>query len=143
VLGVFGGGVLIAVCKDIVSFLLNIPNNSVQQLFVHFSYNSLNIIISSVYIPPSSFINYYAAHIDTIDFIIRKYLSHIFLLVGNYNLPFISWSNNTHGLLFHSKIIFDYTSIPEQLASAGFSNITKYLTLTTLFLISFSQILAQ
>lgn len=115
-----GGGVLVAVRKDIDSSPLIIPYNNVEQLFVRFSLNSLNIIISSVYIPPSSPIDLYTTHLNTIDFIVHNYPNHSFILTGDYNLPFISWSNDAHGLCFLSHTISEYTAIPERLAIHGF-----------------------
>jgi hypothetical protein len=115
-----GGGVLVAVRKDIASFPLMIPSNNVEQLFVRFSFNSLNIIICSVYIPPSSPIDLYTTHLNTIDFIVQKYPNHSLVLTGDYNLPFISWSNDTHGLCFLTQTISEYTTIPERLALLGF-----------------------
>ncbi|KAL4119340.1 hypothetical protein QTP88_012158 [Uroleucon formosanum] len=75
---------------------------------------------SPVYIPPSSPIELYTTHLNTIDFIVQKYLNHSFILTGDYNLPFISWSNDTHGLCFLTQTISDFTSIPERLAIHGF-----------------------
>jgi len=112
--------VLVAVRKDMASSPLVLPNNSVEQLFVRFSLNSLNIIICSVYISPSSPIELYTTHLNTIDFIVQKYPNHSFILTGDYNLPFISWSNDTHGLCFLTQTISEYTSIPERLAIHGF-----------------------
>lgn len=113
-----GGGVLVAVRKDMASSSLIIPNNNVEQLFVRFSHNSLNIIICSVYIPPSSPIELYATHLNTIDFIVKKYPYHSFILAGDYNLPFLSWSNDAHGLCFQTQTISEFT-IPERLAFHG------------------------
>ncbi|KAL4120326.1 hypothetical protein QTP88_013042 [Uroleucon formosanum] len=83
--------------------------------------NSFNLFnIFNVYMPPSSSIELYTTHLNTIDFIIQKYPNHSFILTGDYNLPFISWSNDTHGLFFLTQTISDFTSIPERLAIHGF-----------------------
>ncbi|KAE9521330.1 hypothetical protein AGLY_018273, partial [Aphis glycines] len=73
-----------------------------------------------VYIPPSSPVEHYNTHLNTIDFIVQKYPNHSLILTGDYNLPFISWSNDTHDLCFLTQSISEYTSIPERLAIHGF-----------------------
>ncbi|KAE9524498.1 hypothetical protein AGLY_015086 [Aphis glycines] len=98
-----GGGVLVAIRKDLASSPLFIPNISID-----------------VYIPPSSPVEHYNTHLNTIDFIVQKYPNHSLILTGDYNLPFISWSNDTHGLCFLTQSISEYTSIPERLAIHGF-----------------------
>lgn len=42
------------------------------------------------------------------------------ILTGDYILPPISWSNDSHGLCFVAQSITEYTSIPERLATHGF-----------------------
>jgi hypothetical protein len=61
-----GGGVLVAVRKDVAFSRLISPNYSVEQLFVLFSHNFLNI---NVCIRASSFLKLNTTYLDAIDHI--------------------------------------------------------------------------
>lgn len=115
-----GGGVLIAVLKDCCANFFNIPYTNVEQLFIFFSFNSIKCIICSVYLPPSSSLNLYNSHLNTIDFTVHKYPDLILILTGDYNLPFISWSNDAYVLCYSSQSIFDSVFILERLALNDF-----------------------
>jgi len=82
-----GGGVLIAVRKDIPSFFLPTPVLSVEQLFVRFSFNSLHFIIGCVYLSPLSTIDVYHAHLPTVDSLLQHYPSHTLFFVVTTNFP--------------------------------------------------------
>ena len=83
----FGGGVLVAVKKHILSTLFTCTGISCDQLFIklHLSTNT-KIVIGSVYLPPRSPIIAYEEHL------------HTALTVHNgnedFNLPKIVWNNS-------------------------------------------------
>ncbi|XP_022161878.1 uncharacterized protein LOC111027769, partial [Myzus persicae] len=49
-----------------------------------------------------------------------SFFLHIFLLCGDYNLPEISWSNDSHGLTYTSSSALRVPCVPELLAFNGF-----------------------
>lgn len=81
-----GCGKLVAVCNDITSFPLLIPNNNVEQLFVRFTLNSLNFIICSLHTPPSLPIDLYVTYLNTFEFTIQQYPNHIIITCFHYKL---------------------------------------------------------
>jgi hypothetical protein len=115
-----GGGVLIAIHRDIPSFLHSPPFQPVEQLFVGFSLGSLNFIIGGVYLPPSSTDDSYSAHLSSVDHLLLKYPSYLFLFGGDYNLPDISWSNDRHGLCYSTTSANSNLSVPECFSLHGF-----------------------
>lgn len=123
-----GGGVLIGIRSNISSVLLPIPDSPVEHLFVKFTLNSLTFILCAVYFPPSSSSDLYLSHLSILDFLIQKYPSALFIFCGDYNLPYISWTNNVHGLCYSSSSISLPTDVPERFCFHGFfqhNNITN------------------
>ena len=100
-IGSRGGGVLIAVHKSLLGKPLHLLDNglfSFNQLYVILP--EIKIIIGSTYIPPSSDILSYQEHIMHVEDISNTYLDHHLIIVGDYNLPGISW-NLTGPVLSH------------------------------------------
>ena len=87
-----GGGILIAINKSLLSKSFHSFENdllSFNQLFVILP--ELKIIIGSVYLPPASDISLYHEHVMHVEDILSSYLDHDVFLMGDYNLPGISW----------------------------------------------------
>jgi hypothetical protein len=115
-----GGGVLIGVRKDICSNSISISNLNVEQIFVRFNISSISFVIGGVYIPPHSNLDIYNSHSQTIEFLVRQYPFHSFIICGDYNLPEIVWDNDNSGLTYLYSSNICATCIPETFASNGF-----------------------
>ena len=92
-----GGGVLIAISKEICSSLLsssyNLPECNIEELFVRITLpDKSKIIIGAVYFPPLSTPDDYFDHVHRLDLISEAYADHKILICGDYNLAKISWS---------------------------------------------------
>ena len=87
-----GGGVLIAVKKSFrcKTFDMIENNPSFNQLFIILP--DIKTIIGTVYIPPNSDISLYDDHIMHTEDIKNVFLDHDIVLIGDYNLPAISWN---------------------------------------------------
>ncbi|KAL4153538.1 hypothetical protein QTP88_001371 [Uroleucon formosanum] len=94
-----GDGVLIAIHKSLYSKIISINDQSIEQLFVCFSINHVNFIVGSVYFPPCSPAVSYEAYAITVENLVNSYINHNFILCGDFNLPDINWSNDSHGLV--------------------------------------------
>ena len=91
-----GGGVLIAMRRSIKSKIPHTLDNSLisfNQLFIVLP--DLKTVIGTVYIPPSSGISLYQEHLMHVEDIKNTFLDHNLVLVGDFNLPGISWSSTT------------------------------------------------
>lgn len=97
-----GGGVLIAIHKSLFCKIISINVQSIEQLFVSISINHVNFIIGGVYFPPCSPAVSYEAYTITVDDLVNSYINHNFILCGDFKLPDIIWSNDSHGLVYSS-----------------------------------------
>jgi len=91
-----GGGVLIAVRKDIPSRLLLANNDGgVEQLFVMIGTGASRCVVGNVYFPPRSNLETYLSYCDNVDWIIEEHC-HIdnIVLLGDYNLPHVGWTSD-------------------------------------------------
>lgn len=83
---IFGCSVLIGVRKNIPSFHISVSEKSVKQLFVRFSIEKTNFIISFVYIPPQSPFTIYETHVLSIKHVLNLYPIHTYIFCGDYYL---------------------------------------------------------
>lgn len=67
--------------------MLSVPINNIEQLFVSVSIGKTKLILGAVYIPPSSNLDLFDNHIQSIEFLQTKYKNHEFIIVGDFNLP--------------------------------------------------------
>jgi hypothetical protein len=81
-----GGGVLIAVKSTYLTVLIPTNINPVEQVFIHITDPSINLIVGAVYIPPNSHPQLYESHTNTVDYIVSKYTTSKFLFCGDYNI---------------------------------------------------------
>ncbi|XP_073984063.1 uncharacterized protein [Rhodnius prolixus] len=88
-----GGGVLIAVRKNIQSFELKLCSNTIEQKFVSLKFESECILIGVVYIPPASPLQDYQQHCMTIEHILQSTNFNKAFIVGDYNIPSVNWLN--------------------------------------------------
>ena len=107
---------LIAIRRDIPS----ISNQSIEQIFVQFTLKHTNFILGGVYLPPHSPIDSYTIHLPTVDELILNYSSHFFIICGDFNLPHITWSNDTNGLCYYSSTSSHSICVPESYSLNGF-----------------------
>lgn len=94
-----GGGVLLAVKGCFLSSLICHSSVGFEQLFVRLSVRNrnskINFILCVVYIPPSSPSTFFSAHLEEVERVSGLYPDYNFILVGDYNLPELSWSDES------------------------------------------------
>ena len=91
-----GGGILVMIKKIFTSSVIFCDYNiECEQLFVKFVVAGKAIIHGAVYIPPSSQIDFYKIHVDTVENLYSE-LDDIcdFILIGDYNLTGVNWVNS-------------------------------------------------
>ena len=88
-----GGGVLIAIKNDL-SVTNVTPVSSLDQLFLRISLSNSNLIIGVVYFQPKSTEQQFLEYSSTLDAISAKHKDCQFILLGDYNLPYITWNSN-------------------------------------------------
>lgn len=94
-----GGGVIIAVKKEISAKIIRSGHDNVEHLFLLCKYgNEAPFIIGGVYIPPNSPIEMYLGHCQTVENIVQNFPSHRLILFGDYNLPDATWNNDNFGV---------------------------------------------
>jgi len=99
--------------------LLN-KNDSHIPTFHHLIIYFNNYVISSVYIPPSSPSLLYESHMETVESLINANPTYTYLICGDYNLPGLSWSNDSDGLTFSSTSSSSGSCVPKTFASLNF-----------------------
>jgi len=111
---------LIGIRKDLLSKLIVVREINVEHLFVMLSVGSFKFIINVAYFlplcPPILFENC----ISVLETVYQHHSEHTFLLCGDYNLPDISWFNDSHGLTYTSSPPLRVPCVPELLAFNGF-----------------------
>ncbi|KAJ8949761.1 hypothetical protein NQ317_017998 [Molorchus minor] len=93
-----GGGVIIAIKKNILANVIKPIHDNVEQLFILCKYGNEEFIIGGVYIPPNSNLDVYTSHCQTVEMIGQIHPSHKLVLFGDYNLPEATWSNDDVGV---------------------------------------------
>lgn len=88
-----GGGVAIAISKNLSSSKISMKYPSIEQLFVKVNISSGKLIVGCAYLPPNSDVQCYSDHCDEVESICAKNPNTKLLLVGDYNLPHYDWSN--------------------------------------------------
>lgn len=92
-----GGGVLLAVSNRFSSSLISGTSAGFDHLFVRVSCsnrNSKQYVFGVVYIPPSSPDHFYTSHFNEVERLQNIYSEDDFVLLGDYNLPELSWSSD-------------------------------------------------
>ncbi|KAL5245992.1 hypothetical protein ACI65C_013400 [Semiaphis heraclei] len=84
------------------------------------SLGSYKFIINAAYFPPLSPPFLYENFMSLLETTYQQHPEHTFLLCGDYNLPDISWSNDSHGLTYNSSSPLRVPCVPELLAFNGF-----------------------
>lgn len=89
-----GGGVLVAISKQFESFALNIPTN-LEIVWVSVKLSHRRFILAVCYRPPNASSSFAAELHDTINSVITRYPSVPLFLLGDFNLPGITWTEPT------------------------------------------------
>ncbi len=89
-----GGGVLIAVFKNLDSVQLDIDTGRREELWVNISCNDENLILCAIYLPPNSSPEVYNEHCSFLESISQEYADTRICVIGDFNLPNISWVPN-------------------------------------------------
>ncbi|CAG5078519.1 Protein of unknown function [Cotesia congregata] len=83
-----GGGVLIAVHRNITAELVPLNKHNIEQVFIKIKEsNGEVIIIGCVYLPPQSTVEIFKDHLDTIHYINNIYPNAKIIIIGDYNIP--------------------------------------------------------
>lgn len=77
------GGELIAVRKDILSSLLFISNQLIEQIFIRFFFEYTYFIVSNVYLPPQCPIDSYTTHLFAVDELTQNHLTFLYFFIFN------------------------------------------------------------
>ncbi|CAD6227956.1 GSCOCG00012025001-RA-CDS, partial [Cotesia congregata] len=80
-----GGGVLIAVKKNITAELIETDSDHIEQIFVKVKCKEGDVIIGCVYLPPLSPLDIYNSHTNTISYLHEKYNKCKLIIIGDYN----------------------------------------------------------
>lgn len=95
-----GGGVLIAVRSTLKSSEVTCvaSHGIVECLWVCVDVNaSTKLFICCLYVPPHATLNNLLAFFSILEDLVSKYTKHIFLVVGDFNLPNIIWTSDVIG----------------------------------------------
>lgn len=93
-----GGGVLIAVKSAITSSSITLNNSNVEHVFVLLSIDHSSLLIGSTYLPPLSSILVIESHLSVIEQLLLNHKPDVVLLLGDYNIPGVSWTSDEFGL---------------------------------------------
>lgn len=115
-----GGGVLIAIRKDFSSKLISVPISNVEHVVVQATIGSINILIGGVYIRPNSTLLTYEQYMSTVENFILQFPNQTYIFLGDFNLPYINWANDAHGLNYSSHSPIQVLCVPEIFAYHGF-----------------------
>ena len=88
-----GGGVLIAVKSKYQAELINFQDDHSEHLFLKFPHHK--IIVSVLYISPSSKEEPYYTHANLATELYEKFTDYKFFMIGDYNLSGITWSSDS------------------------------------------------
>lgn len=91
-----GGGVLLAVSDRFPSSLICHSSCGYEQLFVRVATRDQNLkslVIGLVYIPPTSPPLFFSSHFEEVERLRGLYPDDTFVLLGDYNLPELSWTD--------------------------------------------------
>lgn len=118
-----GGGVLIAVSRELNSKIQDSWHSSAEDLWVTVASadNKVKIHICCTYIPPNSDIDQYTSHYEKISEVILNCPNDKFLIAGDYNLRHINWvATNDHYQPEHTSS----NSTSELMDTLQFCNLT-------------------
>ena len=123
-----GGGVLIVVKKSIRGMTFDTLDTSLlssNQLFVILP--DPKTIIGAIYIPPASNISLYQDHVMHVEDIMNIFFNYNLILIGDYNLPEVTWSLTANGAL---HVFEKETSALTRLCAPVLVNSFTYLNLS-------------
>lgn len=91
-----------------------------EHIFTYFSVGGCNFVIGDVYIPPKSSHIIYESHVNFVEYLIKLYPNHTFIIFGDYNIPEVSWDNDVDGLTYHFSQSSSVYCIPESFFANNF-----------------------
>ncbi|XP_060871373.1 uncharacterized protein LOC132945618 [Metopolophium dirhodum] len=118
-----GGGILVDICVDLLSYLIPVTCLGIEVLFAIFTLNRKKYIINSAYLPPNSPPQSYETFMSTVKNLLSIYSDHFFIFCGDFNVPHVSWSNDCYGLVYSSTSGSLINCLPETFAANNFFQI--------------------
>lgn len=104
-----GGGVLVAIRRDLVSWELYPSKRSIECVFTTIKYNNSSIFLCGVYLPPNQNSSQF---VDFSSLLEELFVAHpnynTTLVVGDFNLPNADWCDPSRGFLdLSAQTIYD------------------------------------
>lgn len=88
---------MIAVNKSLNCTFLKSGNNIVEEIYVQLIIDGNKHIFGTIYIPPHTSLDIYKKHHDTIDDLFSSYNPASLTIIGDYNIPKVTWQNDNIG----------------------------------------------
>lgn len=88
-----GGGVLIATKKNLVVKRLSINRTNLELVVIIVKIDKISVIFGCIYVPPQANLSIYESVCDSLDFVFTNNECDLFVLVGDFNLPNVTWLN--------------------------------------------------
>jgi len=98
-----GAGGSLAIHKRFSSHILSLPNLTLETLAVSITTTDSKMLFLALYIPPNSSVEVYTSHCMLLENVRSSFPDHIFIIVGDFNLPDINWPNIYHYNVLHGS----------------------------------------
>ncbi|KAF5200984.1 Rna-directed dna polymerase from mobile element jockey, partial [Thalictrum thalictroides] len=108
-----GGGVLVGVRNDVPAHTLPIHSFGVEHVFVKVNFLNTVYILCCVYFPPNSPVTSYELFTTEVENVVSHNTGCIFIICGDFNLPNITWSNDTYGVTYSASSHIRVPCVPE------------------------------
>lgn len=87
-----GGGVLIAVNKNLSSTSLSCHSSSVEHVYVSIQSKNIRLLVGAVYFPPKSTLDHFKSHCSFVESLLSTTKFSDILIAGDFNLPGAKWN---------------------------------------------------
>lgn len=83
----------------VLNYDYKVPAVKFEELWILIKYEKLEMVLGAVYLPPMSNKDSYQLHCDSTEYMSSIFYNTMLCIVGDHNLPEISWHNDDLGLL--------------------------------------------
>jgi hypothetical protein len=111
-----GGGVLIAIHSRFCSIELTLSDPTLECVAIMLKLVNIKIIIVSIYVPPNSPFEIYNRHCIQLENLKLSFPDVTFLVVGDFNIPDVKWSNGDHYAILGGPASEKYKILSETVA---------------------------